>query len=721
MTDVNRLAPLMSSKVVGDTAEDAENFRATSTNFANLQVSSTTREFVAPEEDYEYCPNCSRKFFAGRLRLHLKSCKDGKPLKPLKSKPINEQIVREETALNKTADDVMSYRIPSHQKVDQNASFGASYRENAQETSPQLGSIKTTRQEEVYSKQALSTRSPQKEQPNEEDWNGNEPAEDEARNRQPRGVFIDDGIEREKAEDGRLGCVTCGRFFMAERIQQHEKACKKSQKKRAVFDATKQRAVPDQDGMIPKPVEKSKAKKLVTPVKAAVNGEKIDVGSVPPTQQKEEKSAKKAPAWKTEHENFIKNIRFNRELKEMEARGEDTSNLVAPTIVNENYVPCPHCTRKFAPATAERHIPKCKNTFNRPKPPKSLQLEKLEDGQKGDRTKTKFMIKKGPNLRMSPSHAGSTGATGENPKSPMTPTPGRNGNHRSPGSNFSTANYETQVDEAMGSKASPKENAKRSNQFGPLRADSKLGMKKLGSFDSKQAIGLDQKTYETSDLSPNGHEIKLPEKRTRDYRSQSPSAAGARDGKKVFTEAMPKKEELLQNYQNIFDRSASYQTDQCPHCSRKFSHHAAERHIPVCKTTKARPLRREEQEALAADKTRNKMYLTGLGTKANFKVNRGEGKEEEGHPKTSQNGASSTEYEHFFARVQSKNGDKPPLPFKKPLYGGVDSNGVIPERLSSLQKAKLGSAGASASHFCTSCGLKMMKSHRFCGSCGIKK
>jgi len=711
----------MSSKVVGDSAEDAENFKVTSTNFANLQVSSTTREFVAAEEDYEYCPNCSRKFFAGRLRLHLKSCKDGKPLKPLKSKPINEQIVKEETALNKTADDVMSYRIPSYQKVDQNASFGASHEETVQETSPQLGSIKISRQEEVYSKQARSTRSPQKEKPDEEDWAGNGDVEEGARHHQVRGEFIDDGIERKKAEDGRLGCVVCGRFFMEERIQQHEKACKKGQKKRAVFDATKQRAIPDQDGFISKPVEKPKPKKLVTPVKA-VDEEKVDVGSAPPTQQKEEKSAKKAPAWKAEHENFIKNIRFNRKLKDMEARGEDTSNLVAPTIVNENYVPCPHCSRKFAPATAERHIPKCKNTFNRPKPPKSLTLEKIEEGQKADRTKTKFMIKKGPHLRMSPSHAGSTGATGGDPKSPMTPTPGRNGNHRSPGSNFSTGNYETQVDEAMGSKASPKEGAKRSTQFGPLRADSKLGIKKLGSLDSKQAIVLDNKTYETSEMSPNSHEIKLPEKRTRDYRSQSPSAAGARDGKKVFTEAIPKKEELLQNYQNIFDRSASYSTDQCPYCSRKFSHHAAERHIPVCKTTKARPLRRDEQEAMAAEKTKNKMYLTGLGTKANFKANRGEGKEDDSHPKTSQNGGTySTEYEHFFARVQAKNGDKPPLPFKKPLYGGVDSNAVIPERLSSLQKAKLGSAGASASHFCTSCGLKMMKSHRFCGSCGNKK
>ena len=37
------------------------------------------------DEEYENCPNCNRRFFMGRLKLHLKSCKEGKPLKKLKS------------------------------------------------------------------------------------------------------------------------------------------------------------------------------------------------------------------------------------------------------------------------------------------------------------------------------------------------------------------------------------------------------------------------------------------------------------------------------------------------------------------------------------------------------------------------------------------------------------------------------------------------------------
>ena len=32
----------------------------------------------------EQCPHCGRTFLQGRLKIHLKSCKGGKPIKPLK-------------------------------------------------------------------------------------------------------------------------------------------------------------------------------------------------------------------------------------------------------------------------------------------------------------------------------------------------------------------------------------------------------------------------------------------------------------------------------------------------------------------------------------------------------------------------------------------------------------------------------------------------------------
>ena len=34
---------------------------------------------------------------------------------------------------------------------------------------------------------------------------------------------------------------------------------------------------------------------------------------------------------------------------------------------------CPHCFRTFNPKAAARHIPACKNTYNRPKAPPTMQ------------------------------------------------------------------------------------------------------------------------------------------------------------------------------------------------------------------------------------------------------------------------------------------------------------------------------------------------------------
>lgn len=38
-----------------------------------------------------------------------------------------------------------------------------------------------------------------------------------------------------------------------------------------------------------------------------------------------------------------------------------------PKSRNDDYEECPYCGRRFAPDTAARHIPICKNVMNKPK------------------------------------------------------------------------------------------------------------------------------------------------------------------------------------------------------------------------------------------------------------------------------------------------------------------------------------------------------------------
>lgn len=57
----------------------------------------------------------------------------------------------------------------------------------------------------------------------------------------------------------------------------------------------------------------------------------------------------------------------------IEKEGGSISNLPPPPpSKNLDYVQCPHCLRKFNQTAAERHVPKCKDTVNKPKPPPGL-------------------------------------------------------------------------------------------------------------------------------------------------------------------------------------------------------------------------------------------------------------------------------------------------------------------------------------------------------------
>ena len=52
---------------------------------------------------------------------------------------------------------------------------------------------------------------------------------------------VDDPNEDIQEKDNRISCLHCKRLFNSSRIEKHENACAKSQKKRVLFDTKKQR------------------------------------------------------------------------------------------------------------------------------------------------------------------------------------------------------------------------------------------------------------------------------------------------------------------------------------------------------------------------------------------------------------------------------------------------------------------------------------------------
>lgn len=143
--------------------------------------------------------------------------------------------------------------------------------------------------------------------------------------------------EGESVSVERSECEYCGRRFAAEALARHQQVCRTT-KRRPVFNMTKQRL---QGTDIPS-------------VKSSSHN--------PPAPPKHN--------WKKESEDFRKALREARKVEQILKAGGDVRNLPPPTYSeNPNYRQCPHCQRRFAPDVAERHIPKCATTVNRPKAP----------------------------------------------------------------------------------------------------------------------------------------------------------------------------------------------------------------------------------------------------------------------------------------------------------------------------------------------------------------
>ena len=142
----------------------------------------------------------------------------------------------------------------------------------------------------------------------------------------------DEGYDGGAGSANTVPCAKCGRNFAEDRIAKHQKVCKINSKPKKVK-------------MFHKPItEKEKAK----------------------MDEVKEKTSK----WRQQHEDFVNAMKYNRKMDQVEKAGGDIRKMAPPPPSNQaGLVPCPHCGRKFGDVQAAKHIPACKNTVNKPKPP----------------------------------------------------------------------------------------------------------------------------------------------------------------------------------------------------------------------------------------------------------------------------------------------------------------------------------------------------------------
>ncbi|XP_073494194.1 zinc finger C2HC domain-containing protein 1C [Phyllobates terribilis] len=140
-------------------------------------------------------------------------------------------------------------------------------------------------------------------------------------------------------------CQLCGRRFMAHRLQKHAAVCQKTHSsRRKVFDSSKARA-------------------KGTDLEPYLHKKRDRTSPLPQV---------KVNSWRQKHESFLRTIRQARVVQDVIARGGRISDLPPPPPEeNPDYVSCPHCSRRFAPRAAERHIPKCETIRSKPRPPPS--------------------------------------------------------------------------------------------------------------------------------------------------------------------------------------------------------------------------------------------------------------------------------------------------------------------------------------------------------------
>lgn len=164
--------------------------------------------------------------------------------------------------------------------------------------------------------------------------------------------------EPQVLDDGRMGCVYCGRFFAPDRIDKHQEICGKLKSARPK----------GADGVA------TQGSKKVFNSQAARTGSGASFVSTQHYERKQEESRQALvekrerstePGWRRAHREFQAVCQAARGG----SAGGEPSSSSSSRPPDPNSVVCPYCSRRFDKHAAERHIAICANVISRPKKP----------------------------------------------------------------------------------------------------------------------------------------------------------------------------------------------------------------------------------------------------------------------------------------------------------------------------------------------------------------
>eukprot|EP00668_Euglena_longa_P012127 GGOE01014554.1.p1 GENE.GGOE01014554.1~~GGOE01014554.1.p1 ORF type:complete len:751 (-),score=111.63 GGOE01014554.1:432-2684(-) len=286
------------------------------------------------QENLSGCPNCGRKFLPDRLQVHMRSCHAN--ASGGGSKPVNRQSADSNAPQMKVEgpEEEVTSVYPERRTSQATPKFG---RRSDNAPSPSA-STRYADPDTPLLRDRSQMSTPAASSPSASDGNGADGAFGAAED--IHGTPDDQAAEDEEPVHVTLvQCSNCGRRFAEQRLAQHEEVCQRM-KKRKPYNMSKHRA--EGTALEEVPISRSTANTEVT---TKTN-------------------------WREKHEALKRAMKASREVTACLAKGGKLSDLPPPPPAeNPDYVQCPHCSRRFNQAAAERHIPACANTINKPRAP----------------------------------------------------------------------------------------------------------------------------------------------------------------------------------------------------------------------------------------------------------------------------------------------------------------------------------------------------------------